>query len=324
MVEGVSEKSAEGWTGLGAEFGPALIEATDGRLGDLRFFSTDWQRGGAATAFGVYRFDDGSVRDVVVKAPVGPVEHRFTTTLAQTDAPTPRVAAAGVELGAYDLAWLVMERLPGEPLSHEPKKQDVRDLIDSAARFYARSLSACAAPTHGPTLVDWAGIVERARLAVRENPIPEEQRWKEALKKAARALDRLVSRWRARAASFWRHGDLHPGNAMRRPDGSAWGAPECVLIDLARVEPGHWVADAVYLERVHWGRPELLHKIKPVGALARAMKAHGVDPGKDYQDLANIRRLLTAACTPAFLEHEGSPKRLAAALDVLERALAAA
>lgn len=323
MAEGAAEMPADDLTWLGSELGPALVECCGGRLSDLRFFRTDWQQGGAATAFGVWNDGAGPPRDVVIKAPVGPVEHRFTTALALVEAPTPRLAASGTELGAYDLAWLVIERMPGEPMSHAVTKQDVSDVIDAAAGFYKFALEALGQPAVGPSPADWHGLVERARAAVHENHIPEQQRWKEALKKTAKSLDALVGAWRAEPIRFWRHGDLHLGNAMRRPAGSPWGEPGCVLIDLARVEPGHWVADAVYLERVHWAKPETLHKIKPVGAIAKSLKKIGVDPGEGYQELATVRRALTAACTPAFLHHEGSPQRLTAALDVLERSLAA-
>ncbi|RMH28410.1 MAG: aminoglycoside phosphotransferase family protein [Planctomycetota bacterium] len=319
---GADQIPADDPTALGSELGPALASATDGRLSDLRFFRTDWQRGGAATATGVWTAGDGTSREVVVKAPVGPVEHRFTRALAQTDALTPRVAASGTELGAYDLAWLVMERLPGQTLAHGCTKRDVADFIQSAALFYARALDTAGPPDEPPEPVDWARLVDRARAAVQANAIPDQQRWKEALKRVSRSLEGLVAEWRARPARFWRHGDLHLGNAMRRPDGSAWGPAGCVLLDLDRVEPGHWVADAVYLERVYWDRPEALHKVKPVGAIARELKKLGVDPGEDYQRLATVRRALTAACTPAFLDREGAPARLAAALGVLERSLA--
>ena len=311
---------------LGSSFGttlaPALIEASNGRLSDIRFFSTDWQQGGAVTAYGVFRFDDDTERDVVVKAPVGPVEHRFTTALAKAGAPTPGVAVSGVELGAYDFAWIIIERLTGKPMSSDFKKKDLLDLSTAAAKFYHSALDSFGAPTKAPTPVDWPSLVDKARHSLRDNTIPDEQRWKEALKAVARSLDSLVERWRARPITFWRHGDLHPGNAMRRPADSPWGAPGCVLIDLARVTPGDWVTDAVYLERIHWGKPELLYKQKPVKLIAKAMKQLGLDPGADYHQLATIRRLLTAACTPAFLEREGHPKHLAGALDALEQSLA--
>lgn len=308
---------------FGASLAPALIDASGGRLSELHFFMTDWQQGGAATAYGVYRFDDGSHRDVVVKAPVGPVEHRVTTSLANVGAPTPGVACSGLELGAYDLAWLVLEKLPGEPISRDFTKRNLLDLIDATARYYKAAELAFGPPTEPPPPVDWAELVEKARRSVRENALPDEQRWKESLKSVAKLLDSLVTRWQARSTRYWRHGDLHPGNAMRRPDDSPWGLGGCILFDLDRVTPGHWVSDALYLERIHWGKPELLHGEKPVKLLAKAMKKHECDPGDDYHELATIRRILTASCTPVFLDREGHSKHLAGTLDVLERSLAA-
>lgn len=321
MTEDAHQKPPVAPGEFASALAPSLIEASGERLSDLRYFSTDWQQGGAVTAYAKWRHDDGSIRDVVVKAPVGPVEHRFTSALGEMDAPTPRVPACGEELGPYDLAWLVIERIPGEPMSRNLQKKDLLDLADSTALFYQCTIERFGAPTKEPTPVDWSALLEKARQSVRDNSIPDEQRWKEALKSVAKSIDSVVAKWRARPMRFWRHGDLHPGNAMRRPEGSPWGKPCCVLIDLARVTPGHWVTDAVYLERIHWGKPELLHGLKPVKLLAKAMKKIGLDPGDDYNELANLRRLLTAACTPAFLDREGHPKHLAGALDALELSL---
>ena len=96
---------------------PALRDACDGRLGPVRWFRTDWQRGGAATGFSTFRYDgEETPRDVVVKLPIGPTEHRTLVELGKTDAPTPRVAADGG-------TGLVRRRLggdgetPGLPLS---------------------------------------------------------------------------------------------------------------------------------------------------------------------------------------------------------------
>ncbi len=321
MADDTHEKASVSPEQFGASLAPSLIDACGGSLSDLRFFTTAWQQGGAATAYGAWCHDDGTEREVVVKAPVGWTEFQFTRDLGARNAPTPRVAACGDELGAYDLAWLVIERIPGDPLSSDLKKKDVLDLCAAAASFYKESLDCFGPPTKAPTPVEWESYIERARQSVRDNAIPEEQRWKEALKATSKALPGLISAWRARSTRFWRHGDFHPGNAMRRPEDSAWGPSECVLIDLARVTPGHWVTDAVYLERIHWGKPEMLHGVKPAKAMAKAMRKIGLDPGDDYSDLANIRRLLTAACTPVFLEREGHPKHVIGALEALEHTL---
>ncbi|MEM1423076.1 MAG: hypothetical protein AAGH64_03635, partial [Planctomycetota bacterium] len=101
---------------LGPQLEPALVEACDGRLTDIVWFRTDWPRSGAATAYATVEVD-GALRDAVVKVPVGPTELRVTCGLCDTSAPTPRVAFSGHELGAADLAWVVMERVPGDPLA---------------------------------------------------------------------------------------------------------------------------------------------------------------------------------------------------------------
>src|SRR5690242_8419355 len=105
---------------LGESLGPALLQHCGGRLRDLSWFRSSWQRGGAATAFARYTDDDGE-HEAMVKIPVGPVEYRWTTQLAARangSCPTPRVLAAGDALGGYDLAWLVVERLDGHTLTH--------------------------------------------------------------------------------------------------------------------------------------------------------------------------------------------------------------
>jgi len=49
---------------------------------------------------------------------------------------------------------------------------------------------------------------------------------------------------------------------MVRGEDSTRGRAGCVLIDLAEAGPGHWVEDGVYLERLFWGRPGLLHGVE--------------------------------------------------------------
>ena len=105
--------------------------------------------------------------------------------------------------------------------------------------------------------------------------------------------------------------------------GSNGAAGHCVLIDLALVHAGHWVEDAVYLERLHWHRPEALHGVKPVQTLAKFRKELGLPntEGEDHGLLANTRRVLMAATTPAYLHREGNPKYVRAALNKLETLL---
>lgn len=314
------ESPANGATGLSAlarQLAPALEAACDDRLRDIHWFQAAWQQGGAATGYAQYETDGGPL-DVVVKLPVGPVEYRFTTELSACDAPTPHVYAHGLELGGYDLAWMVLERLPGEPLASNLSKRSFIDLTRACAMFHK-----CAAelrpPTPGAEDVDWAGLLTKARASVKDNDIPDGQRWNKHIKEVQRILPSIAARWTARPINTWRHGDLHPGNAMIREDGSPCGPPGCVLLDLAEIGPGHWVEDAVYLERLFWGKPELLHGAKPVKLLSKARRDLGLDNGEDHAELANIRRVMLAACVPAFLHREGHPKYLAAALDVLDR-----
>ncbi|XHC26904.1 hypothetical protein ABWH91_06185 [Phycisphaerales bacterium ac7] len=63
-----------------------------------------------------------------------------------------------------------------------------------------------------------------------------------------------------------------------------------------------------------------MKKVKPVSLIARARKDAGL-PTDDYTQLACIRRILLASCVPAFLDREGHPTYLAAALDTLEHQL---
>jgi hypothetical protein len=322
--------SQSGSSQLGTVLGPTLREVCQGRLGEIAWFRSAWQRGGAATGFAPWRLEDGREVDAMVKLPVGSIEHQWTCALG-TFGPdvwnsgealaccTPRILAAGQTVGGYDFAWLIVERLPGQPLSMELSEKAVTDLLTAAITFYSRAAAAFPVdPTRAQALPDWAGLLDKSRAVMRAQTFPDAQRWNESIKKVQKALPRLEARWAARPIHTWCHGDLHPGNAMRRV-GVGGGTGRCVLIDLALVHAGHWVEDGVYLERMFWGRPELLHGVKPVSALAKIMRDNGLHPDAEYPDLANIRRLLMAASSPAFLEHEGHPRYLAAALDVLER-----
>jgi hypothetical protein len=154
--------------------------------------------------------------------------------------------------------------------------------------------------------------------------IEHEQHWNDLLKKVQRALPTLVALWERREIDTWCHGDLHPGNAMRRLVGEDAGgfsvrAP-LVLIDLALVHPGNWIEDALYLERQYWGHAQLLHGIKPVSHMAKLRRDRGLKTG-EYSELANVRRVLAAACAPALVEREGNPRYMHAAMEILERIL---
>lgn len=307
--------------GLAHALEPVLRAHTEGRLGPIEFFRSPWQRGGAATGLSLWTPAQGQAIPVFVKLPVGPVEFRWTTRLAQRAArdpcpPTPRVLASGNELGGYDLAWLITERFDDHPIAKDPTPESLHHLLEATHRFHT-----LAGPAEGlerpPKSPDFAWLTHKSRDAAREGAIPEAQRWNEALKKATRALPQILARWQARPIDTWCHGDVHPGNAMRRAD----EPDSCVLIDLALVHPGSWIEDALYLERQFWGHTDRLHGIKPLTELARLRREAGLPTGSAYPDLANVRRALAAMAAPAMLDREGHPAYLHGALETLERVL---
>jgi len=321
---------------LALALAPALRRSTDNRLGAIDWFRAAWQRGGAATGFSTYRLDDGTTTGVLVKFPVGPAEHRWTVAMGEADLGawtdpkalrrcTPRVVASGTAINGYDLAWIVTERLHGPALSHALDERSVLDLLGAAADFHA-----CAADTPldaRPAPPDWDRAIKRSRTIAKAGGFPEATRWCDAVKKVQKALPLLRARWESREVTTWCHGDLHPGNVLRRrlPDGVAPPGTDpsgpCVLIDLALVHPGHWLEDALYLERQFWGHEAMLHGVKPLTTLARLRRERGLPCDDEYGDLANVRRVLMAACAPALVEREGNPKYLHSALEHLERLL---
>lgn len=323
---------------LGVALGPALIDHCDGRLTDLEWFRSTWQHGGAATGFGHWQRDDGSTVEVMIKLPVGPVELRWTSQLSAAAAaaplngsshlgelalPTPRVLSSGESLAGYDLAWLIIERLDGHTLNHDWCRESLEDLIHAAAimQAHAGRLSPVGVKPPSP---DWEHLLLKAREIARESAVPEAHHWKEDVRKVQKLLPRIAAKWDGRPINAWCHGDLHPGNAMRRslPPGLGHGPrTPCVLIDLALVHAGHWVEDAVYLERQFWGKPEALFGVHPVSLLAKYRRDLGLETDGDYGAIANLRRVLMAACAPVYLVHDGHPKYLHAALEVLDRIL---
>src|ERR1043165_4945480 len=239
---------------LASSLGPALVEHCRGRLSSPEWFRSTWQHGGAATGFAHWTDQDGIETEVLVKLPVGPVEYRWTTQLSSVASsnghaashPTARVIACGTSLAGYELAWLIVERLDGNTLSHGWCRESLDDLLKTAALMQARAADSMpvGAPPPSP---DWGRLISRAREVARTSDLPEAQHWNRSEERVQKYLPRLAARWDARPIDSWCHGDLHPGNAMRRRSGVG---PEsaCVLIDLALVHAGNWVEDAVYLE----------------------------------------------------------------------------
>jgi hypothetical protein len=306
---------------LGASLAPALHAECAGRLSAVEWFRCIWQRGGAATGFAQWHGEDGQKHQVMVKVPVGPVEFHWTMALGKATAggPTPRIFAGGQTLGGHDLGWLVMERLPGHTLTTGWCRGSLEQLLTAAADFHgcAARLGPPAGGSSPVPAIDWEAQLGRAREAARQAVFPEAQRWNDVLKKVHKALPKLASRWASRPINTWCHGDLHPGNALRHSDSD----PACVLIDLALVHPGHWIEDAVYLERQFWGRPEALFELHPVSHLAKMRRERGLATDGDYGGLANLRRVLMAACAPAHIAGDGHPRYLHAALEMVEKLL---
>ncbi|MCA9286250.1 MAG: aminoglycoside phosphotransferase family protein [Phycisphaerales bacterium] len=309
-----------------------LTAACNGRLADLRWFRTDWQRGGAATGHATWIPEPGSqdpagrdrpggqpnTCEVVVKLPVNTRELAWLRRMQDgtPHPPVPVLYAGGEGLNGYDMAWVVIERIPHGPLGTHWHDSHVERIAAAAARFY------CQARRHpvdrSPRQEDWGALNHAARESVKLNGIAERQRWTEGLKSVAHRLDRITADWESRHPVEWVHGDLHLANAMSR--GSMEEGEVC-LIDLAEVRPGHWVEDAVYLERLLWAAPERLKATRPVRAVADARHAAGIEGGADDARLANIRRLLLAATAPAFIRSEGHPAYLRACLERMEQIL---
>jgi Ser/Thr protein kinase RdoA (MazF antagonist) len=297
---------------FGAMLAPVLLELCKGKLTGINWFRTDWQRGGALTGYAQWT-DETGTHDAVVKFPVPPKERRWLVQLSSDDV-TPRVFAHGSELGGYDLAWVVMERLPNGPFGSTIGAQAYDLLADAIANFYARArLIPMGDP---PQPRDWTGLLKRSKQSISKETIADSQRWRKALKKVNKKLPGWLETWNQRDTGFWCHGDLHPGNAMTRshgPDGPA------VLFDLANVHPGHWVEDAVYLEHLYWASPASLHGAKPVKQIALYLRDYGLAPGHNWPDLANIYRALLAMTAPISRNAYAGMGHTGAALKVLER-----
>lgn len=314
---------------------PVLRDACRGHLSPVRWFEAIWQHGGAGTGFAEWTTGRGRTIECVVKFPVGYSEYAWTKRLGlvgedswdapeSVDLPTPRVLAGGFELGSYDFAWLVMERFPGLPLGAQTMDAgDIWSLFETTARFHAAAVLEQAVDTERPAQAhDWPGLLERA---VREmdgayltNGL---ERWPGALARTGEVLEDLVARWNARPIDTWCHRDVHAHNAMRRAPAEGEGRGALALIDLARVAPGCWIEDALYLERLCWGRDDVLQGVDPLTTLAKARRNLGLPAPVEDLALADVRRVLMAATSPAFSRTQGDPMYLRAALERLERLL---
>ena len=227
----------------------------------------------------------------------------------------PKLFASGEQINGYDLAWMVIERFPVGPLGKHWDVSNIDRIANAAARF-TKQASEFPVNQEGRR-EDWKTLLKTAKKSVRENHIKNESKWKKAHSILSKKLSELLERWRGRRIDQWLHGDLHFANAMCRSD-----EPDAKvsLIDLAEVHAGHWVEDAVYLERQLWGHKSRLNASKPVHAMATARKSLGMRVDDNYTELVDIRRTLLAATAPAFMQSEGDPRYLASCLQQLENA----
>lgn len=299
---------------LAGAMAPLLVDACGGRLRDIHWYRTDWQRGGALTGYATFESDDAGAVDVVIKLPVPPAELTWLKRLQTAENVVPKLFGSGSELGQYDMAWVVMERLAHGPLGMKWNGAEFDLLIEAAGRFY---LAAGGHPVDGQARSrDWEAIIKLARDKVRQHSVPDESQWAKTLKAAQKKLKGWVDLWHDRPIEDWCHGDLHLANAMTRvapPEGPA------LLFDFALTRPGHWVEDAVYFEHLFWSQSDRLGGRKLCKMIARERKRLGLKNDPNWADYAQVRRALLALATPASLDQRGDPAHLQAALEVLQR-----
>lgn len=300
---------------------PNLYRACNGHLSEVHWFRADWQRGGAATGRATWQVANGPPRDVMVKFPIRARELLWMRRLqhpSDNQLPVvPHLYASGSSLESYDLAWIVIEWLPFGPLGKRWHVDHVKRTAEAVTRFH-KEADEFPVETEKAKREDWNALHENALKSVKRNHIAEEAQWLMLLDKLADALPDMVTQWRSRETDHWIHGDLHLANALSR---NAAESGDVTLIDLAEVRPGHWIEDAVYLERRLWARPERLEQARPVRTIAQARKDAGLATEPHYEQLADIRRALMAATAPAFMKTEGHPRFLAACREQLLQAL---
>jgi len=142
---GAQPGPGNGQTPFGAALEPVLLASCGGRLSAVSWFRTDWQRGGALTGYATFKDDDDTDHAVVVKLPVPPRERSWMVRLQDAGDVVPRVFAHGEALGGYDMAWVVMERLPHGPIGSAWGGAGFDLVTDAIGRFYAASADAPAA-----------------------------------------------------------------------------------------------------------------------------------------------------------------------------------
>lgn len=306
-----------GETPFGAALEPALRAACVDRLSAISWFRTDWQRGGALTGYASWRNGDGTDHPVVVKLPVPPAERQWLVRLNDHDDVIPRIHAHGESVGAYDIAWVVMERLPHGPLGQAWKGSEFDLVAQAIGRFYR---AAKGVPLEGrPLTMDWDKVIKLGRENIRQHDVAHEQRWSQAMKKAKRRLDAWLREWDRRPIDGWCHGDLHLANAMSRhpaPQGPA------LLLDFAQTRIGHWIEDAVYFEHLFWARKQRLGDRKLCSLIAQERKKHALSVDADWPRFASIKRALLALSVPANLTLDGDRLHVEASLDILEAEVA--
>ena len=300
---------------LASSLEPVLRKQTNNRVDNIHWFRTDWQRGGAATGFATWDSGDGQL-EVVIKLPVNQRELLWTRKMQKPNGVVPLLLASGEELNGYDLTWMIIERFPVGPLGKHWESNNIERIAEAAARF-TNAASEFPVDQDGRR-EDWDSLLKSAKISVRKNHIENESTWKKSHSLLSKKLHYFMDIWRARRIDQWLHGDLHLANAMCRDD-----SPEAkvALIDLAEVHAGHWIEDAVYLERQLWGHKSRLKATKPVPAMAAARKNLGMRVDDDYSILVDVRRLMLAATAPAFMQSEGDPRYLASCLIQLQNAL---
>ena len=279
---------------------------------DLVPFRTVWQHGGAATAW-VKCVE--TQRDGMVKLPVKAWERRWHRRIRESRDPdlAPDLFAIGDTIGNVDFAWIVMERIQGNPLHQVPDAHSVEQACEAFARF--QKASQPFAVQRRPAPAGWLKQIEQTRKSLQALPQDLAVSWRDALDALAKYHDEAIAAWRYRPIKGWVHGDAHLGNILRTEQ------DEVHLIDFAEVRAGHWVEDAIALERPLWQRPELLSNMDPVDMMAGYRRQLGLPVRAEDGRLAAIRRTLLAATAPAWSRTEGGFAGLRSTLKVLEQGL---